>query len=78
MEFLLLWIDELDDALCALRHLAPKILGFVVAIALFVGTCVALVRMPQVALAMVAFALSASLVESCRRRRMREKKVSSF
>lgn len=78
MEFLLLWIDELDDALCALRHLAPKILGFVVAVALFAGTCVALVRMPQVALAMIAVVLSASLVESYRRRRMREKKTSGF
>ncbi len=28
MEFLLLWADNLDDALGALRHLAPKILSF--------------------------------------------------
>ena len=71
MEFLLLWIDDLDDALGALRHLAPKILGFILAVALFAGTCIALVRMPQVALATIAFVLSASLVESYRRRRMR-------
>ena len=38
MEFLLLWVDDLDDALGALRHLAPKILGFLFAVALFVGT----------------------------------------
>lgn len=77
MEFLLLWIDELDDALGALRHLAPKILGFIVAAALFAGTCVALVRAPQIALVTIAFVLSASLVESYRRRRMREKKGAS-
>ena len=38
MEFLLLWIDELDDALGALRHLLPNILGFFAAAGLFVST----------------------------------------
>jgi hypothetical protein len=77
MEFLLLWIDDLDDALGALRHLAPKILGFILAVALFAGTCIALVRLPQVALLVIAFVLSASLVESYRRRRVRGKKASA-
>jgi hypothetical protein len=27
MEFLLLWADDLDDLLCAARHLAPKMFG---------------------------------------------------
>ena len=35
MEFLLLWADELDDALAVLRHYAARILGLFVAIALF-------------------------------------------
>jgi hypothetical protein len=34
MEFLLLWADNLDDALGALRHLAPRILPPLAALAL--------------------------------------------
>ena len=41
MEFLLLWADNLDDALGALRHLAPKILRFLIAFALFAARCAA-------------------------------------
>ena len=48
MEFILLWIDELDDAIGALRHLAPKILGFLLAVALFASTAFAIVIAPQV------------------------------
>ena len=46
MEFLLLWWDNLDDALCATRHLAPKILGFLLAFALFALTGFALLLAP--------------------------------
>jgi hypothetical protein len=38
MEILLLWADELDDALAVLRHYAARILGLFVAIALFAAT----------------------------------------
>ncbi|MET0536103.1 MAG: hypothetical protein ABW171_17945 [Steroidobacter sp.] len=69
MEFLLLWADNLDDALCALRHLAPKILGFIAAFALFVATGFALVAAPQVALGVIGLIMSASLFEAARRRR---------
>lgn len=69
MEFLLLWADNLDDALCALRHLAPKILGFLFAFALFALTGFALVLQPQATLAIIGLVLSASLVEHLRRRR---------
>lgn len=69
MEFLLLWADNLDDALCALRHLAPKILSFVAAFVLFAATGFALVLAPQAALAAIGLVLSASLVEHVRRRR---------
>lgn len=68
MEFMLLWIDELDDAIGALRHLAPKILGFLAAIALFAATGFALVLAPHVALTVLAVALSASLLEVIRRK----------
>lgn len=68
MEFMLLWIDELDDALGALRHLAPKILGFLAAAALFAATGFAMILAPHVALVVLAVALSASLVEVFRRR----------
>lgn len=69
MEFLLLWVDDLDDALGALRHLAPKILGFVAAFALFAATGFALVLAPHATLAAIGLVLSASLIEHVRRRR---------
>lgn len=69
MEFLLLWADNLDDALGALRHLAPKILGFIAAFALFALTGFALVLAPQATLAVIGLVLSASLIEAVRRRR---------
>jgi hypothetical protein len=71
MEFLLLWVDELDDAIGTLRHLAPQILGFLTATALFVATGFALVLAPQVTLTVAAIVSSASLLEIARRRRIR-------
>ena len=71
MEFLLLWIDELDDALGALRHLLPNILGFFAAAGLFVSTGAALLLAPQVTLIVAALLASASLLEVARRRRLR-------
>ena len=69
MEFLLLWADNLDDALGALRHLAPKILGFIAAFALFAATGFALVLAPEAALGVIGLIMSASLIEALRRRR---------
>jgi hypothetical protein len=69
MEFLLLWADNLDDALGALRHLAPKILGFIAAFALFAATGFALVLAPQAALGVIGLIMSVSLFEGLRRRR---------
>jgi hypothetical protein len=69
MEFLLLWADNFDDALGALRHLAPKILGFIAAFALFAATGFALVLAPEAALGVIALIMSASLIEAVRRRR---------
>jgi hypothetical protein len=69
MEFMLLWADDLDDALGALRHLAPRILGLLLALGLFAATGFALVLAPQLTLAAIALVLSATLVETVRRRR---------
>jgi hypothetical protein len=71
MEFLLLWADELDDALGALRHLAPKIIGSIMALLLFAATGFALVLAPETTLLVIACAASASLLEIVRRRRVR-------
>lgn len=71
MEFLLLWADELDDALAVLRHYAPRILGFLVALALFAATGFGLMFAPHVTLGAFAVILSGTLFETLRRRRAR-------
>lgn len=68
MEFLLLWIDDLDDAIGALRHLAPRVLGPLAALVLFAATGFGLVLAPHATLAVIAMVLSVSLVETARRR----------
>jgi hypothetical protein len=77
MEFLLLWIDELDDAVSALRHLAPKVLGFFVALLLFVGTMLAFSLAPQLTLGVAGLILSVSLIETARRRRIAARDTQS-
>jgi hypothetical protein len=69
MEFLLLWVDELDDALAVLRHLAPRLLGLVAAFGLFAATGFALSRAPQAMLFVLAVCLGGGLFEKVRRRR---------
>ncbi|MBM0107616.1 hypothetical protein JM946_22975 [Steroidobacter sp. S1-65] len=69
MEFLLLWADNLDDALGAVRHLAPKILSFLAAFALFALTGFALMLAPEATLAVIGLMLSVPLLEHLRRRR---------
>jgi hypothetical protein len=71
MEFLLLWADNIDDAVGALRHLAPKVLALLAAISLFALTGIALIQAPEPTLAAIALVLSASLAETIRRRRTR-------
>ena len=75
MEFLLLWADELDDAMAVLRHYAPRILGLIAALALFAATGFALILAPQVTLVVFAMVLSATLFETLRRRRARTSSV---
>jgi hypothetical protein len=71
MEFLLLWADELDDALAVLRHYAPRILGLLAALALFAATGFFLILAPHITLVVFAVVLSATLFEALRRRRSR-------
>jgi hypothetical protein len=68
MEFLLLWADELDDALAVLRHYAPRILGLIFALALFAATGFALIHAPHVTIGALAVIGSATLFETVRRR----------
>lgn len=68
MEFLLLWIDEMDDVWGALRHLAPRILGLLLALALFAASGFGLVLAPHLTVAALAVVLSAVLFEGARRR----------
>lgn len=77
MEFLLLWADELDDALAVLRHYAPRILGLIAALALFAATGFFLILAPHVTLAVFAVILSAALCESLRRRRARDSRAKA-
>ena len=76
MEFMLLWMDNLDDALCALRHLAPKIMGFLLATALFAATGFALIVSTQLTLVILAVTSSVVLIEQSRRRRLGEQRLS--
>jgi hypothetical protein len=71
MEFLLLWADELDDVLAVLRHYAPRILGLLVALALFAATGFALMLAPHLTLGAFGVVLSGMLFETLRRRRAR-------
>ncbi|HEY7641194.1 MAG TPA: hypothetical protein VH814_15815 [Steroidobacteraceae bacterium] len=77
MEFLLLWADELDDALGVLRHYAPRILGLIAALALFAATGFALILVPHGTLAALAVILSATLFEALRRRRARDSQAKA-
>lgn len=71
MEFLLLWADELDDAMAVLRHYAARIFGMLAALALFATTGFALILAPHLTLLAFAVVLSATLFETLRRRRAR-------
>jgi energy-converting hydrogenase Eha subunit G len=73
MEFLLLWADELDDALGALRHLWPQIVDFVLAMLLFVITGFGLLLATQITLPGVVVMLAAMLLELLRLRRARRR-----
>jgi hypothetical protein len=68
MEFLLLWADDLDDAVGAARHMLPRGLGMLASIGLFALTGFALVAATRPTLLAIALALSVALIEVLRRR----------
>ncbi|AMN45774.1 hypothetical protein ACG33_01360 [Steroidobacter denitrificans] len=68
MEILLLWADNLDDAIGALRHYGPRIMELLVALVLFVATGIGLLLAPSPVLAVVGCAV---VTEVVRRRRLR-------
>jgi len=68
MEILLLWADNVDDAVGALRHYGPRIMGLLSALALFVATGIGLLLAPPLVLAVVA---CAAVTEVARRHRLR-------
>lgn len=67
MEDLLLVLDELDDAVAAARHLAPRLLGFLAALALFALTVLSFLFLPKVTLGALGVLLSVVLLERVRR-----------
>lgn len=69
MEVLLQLFDEMDDALAVARTLWPRILGLVLAGALFVATGLAMALHPPLAAATTLVLIMAILFEHLRRRR---------
>jgi hypothetical protein len=71
MEFLLLWADDLDDVLGALRHLWPQVVDFFAATLLFAMTGFGLMLATQATVAAGAVLCAAGLMELLRQRRKR-------
>lgn len=46
MEFLLQWADDLDDALSALGHMAPRVTGAIIGVVMLVASVLSLVLLP--------------------------------
>lgn len=68
MEDLLLVLDDLDDAVAVARHLAPRLLGFIAALALFSLTVLSFLFLPKVTLAATGVLLSIVLIDRVARR----------
>lgn len=68
MEFLLLWIDELDDLVGVVRHIAPKLLALLWALLSFLMTVLAFTLAPQVMLGTMGLLLVIPSIEAVRRR----------
>jgi hydrogenase/urease accessory protein HupE len=71
MEFLLLWADNLDDVLGALRHLWPQVVDFFTATLLFAMTGFGLMLATQATVAAVAVLSAAGLMQLLRQRHHR-------
>lgn len=68
MENLLLVLDEIDDVVGAARHIAPYLLGFLFAVALFCATVAAFLFIPRVTVACIGVLASIFLIDRCVRR----------
>jgi hypothetical protein len=68
MENWLLALDELDDAVCVARHVAPRLLGFIAALLVFALTVVSFLFVPKITLAATGVLLTIALVDRVRRR----------
>lgn len=68
MENLLLVLDELDDAVAVVRHTAPRLIGFLAALALFALTVLSFLFAPKITLGVLGILLSVVLLERFRQR----------
>jgi hypothetical protein len=66
MENLLLVLDELDDIVTTACHLAPRLLGFLAALALFGLTVLSFLFLPKLTLGALGVLLSVALIERAR------------
>ena len=72
MENLLLVLDEVDDVVGIVRHLAPRLLGFLAALVLFALTVLTFLFLPKVALAALGVLLSVALIDRVSKRWLAE------
>jgi hypothetical protein len=77
MEVFLLLLDELDDVAGVVRHVWRRVLGLLIALALFFATGWLVLHQPLLSLVTVAAALSFALLEFVRRRMSEARKLGS-
>ncbi len=66
MENILLVLDEVDDIVATARHLAPRLLGFLAALAVFGLTVLSFLFLPKLTLGALGVLLSVALIERAR------------
>lgn len=66
MEIFLLLLDELDDAAATARLLLPRVVGFLLAIGLFVLSIAAVLRWPHLAIAALLLGLPVVVLPALR------------
>lgn len=71
MEILLLWLDELDDLVAMVGALWRPVVGFLTAVALFVGTGFLFYSMPMAAEALALVLVTLGVLDTFRERRER-------
>ena len=66
MDNILLVLDEVDDIVATARHLAPRLLGFLAALAVFGLTVLSFLFLPKLTLGALGVLLSVALIERAR------------